>query len=169
KNYLEHGYRESPYSFHSYPRFGTGDHELFILQNTKDTNPELYKTAKSKWLIVESEILNILALKKISQFNEWMRLVIKGRQLFLEERRLKYGPAFHTLLESFTSHKNSMPEPERKLLDKIHRFTYRIFKEDDIHRAVMKTALYRLANFKKGGAATLRKELKGFMLKECPD
>lgn len=167
--YLKDGDRHFPFSPNSLPRFGTGDHELFILGNIKEGDPEFHKRLNARWLALESEILKVMNTGRTPEFNKWMKLLIKGRQLFLEEARLKYGLPFHTILEKLLPIKDDLPDPERHLLDRIGKFKGRVFQEDDIHRAAMKTALYRLGNFQKGGAARLHKEAKGFLLKECPD
>lgn len=169
KNYIEEGYRHSPYSPHTLPRFRTNDHELFILANIKDSSPEFHKRVKAKWLAFESEILKILAIRKTSQFDIWMKLLLRSRQLFLEEKGLRYGLAFHAIIEKLLSNKDAMDEPEQGLLGRMEKFKGRVFQEDDIHRAAMKTALYQVGNFQKGGAATLHKEVKGFMLEKHPD
>lgn len=169
KNYIEDGHRHSPYSPHTLPRFGKSDHEIFILANIKDSSPEFHKRVKAKWLAFESEILEILAARKTSRFDIWMKLLLRGRQLFLEEKSLRYGLAFHAIFEKLLSSKDEMDETEQGLLGRMEKLKGRVFSEDDIRRAAMKTALYQLGNFQKGGAATLHKEVKGFMLEKHPD
>jgi len=166
--FLESG--DSYYSPHTMPRFNTGDHEIFILGNKKNADPEFRKKMNAKWLYFESKILQNISTGKTSEPDIWMRLLIKGRQLFLEETRLNYKLSFHTILEKLLSIKDDLSKPELRLLDRIERFISRVFNEVDIRRAILKTTLYRLGSFqKKGGAATLHKEVKGFLLNECPD
>lgn len=169
KAYLAHGYRKFTHVRRSFPRFGTGDHELFVLKNAKHSNADFHSQIKSRWLSIESDILAILASKKVTESNHWIRILFKGRHLFLEEKNLKYTISLNSLLASLMSHKDSMYDLECKVLDKIHKFRYFAFREDDINRAVMKTALYQLANFQIRGPATLHKEVKLFMFDMCPD
>jgi len=167
--YLEGGYGRLSAVPHLYPRFGTDDHELFILKKIKESSPQFHKRIKARWLTFEEELLKIMVSKKRTGPDLWTRLFIRGRQLFLEEGRLEYGLAFHGILGKLSTMEEPMSESERAFLERIERFKAWVFQEDDVRRAAMKTALYQLANFQKGGAATLHKEIKGFLLKEHPD
>ncbi len=164
--FLEDGYH---FTSQTETRFGTTDHEIFILKNKMDDNPDFRKKVSTKWINFESEILETITDENTLELDKWMRLLIKGRQLFLTESSLKYGLSFQSILKKLLSTKNDLSKTECMLLEKIEKFKSGIFSEGDINRAILKTTLYKVVNFKKGGTTSLHKEVKGFMLNQCQE
>jgi hypothetical protein len=171
-----------PTSNEGYKKFGTTNNERFVLDNLNRSSTEYYEQCKERWSELESELLGV-ALNNSNRRNLWVRLMVKGRELFIEKYKrrpyysgysvevspITYSMSASKLLEDLSSCSVNMSQPELSLLAKIGAFKQDVFSDTHIDRAVLKTQLYRVAHFSRKGSARFNDEFKRFIFLTCTD
>ena len=160
KTYLEGPYSRVPYT--------VADNELFILDKIKNEFPKRIKRYTLNWRKKEKRIISLLARYDLDSRSQWISLMIKGRQLFLDNR-VKYGKAFHVIIKKIGEADEFNNEVEYELYEEINKFKKKVFKPEIMKHSKLKSQLHLIAYFSERTKSGLKDEIKQHFLDEQPE
>lgn len=158
KPYLEKPHRKFP--------FTVRENEIYVLEKIISEHPTRYDRQSRHWRKIEKKILTQLS-GKIKARKLWTGLLIKGRELFLDDRA-EYGMAFHVIINKIEERKEKLVPTQLELLSEIQEFKQRVFKPDVMKHSRLKSQLGIVANFSERSRPYLEDETKQYFLREIP-
>jgi len=159
KSYLEGTYYRTPFTIR--------DNEIYILDRLQSEQLEKYTRYSARWKRIERKILTALpALKRIPR-NRWLKLIIKGQELFIDDRA-RYGLAFHNTVKDIEDLTERLNSEEIALLDEVKSFMRRAFPPQLMKHSRLKNKLYVIGNFNERTTPSLKREIKMHFLDKEP-
>jgi len=160
KSYLEGPYYRIP--------FTVRDNELYILEKLESEQPEKFRQYSTQWKTIERKILEVLPTVKRTPRNRWIKLVIKGQELFIDDRA-RYGLAFHKTVKNIEDKKERLCLEEIELLDEVKAFMRKAFPPQTMKHSRLKSKLYVIGNFNERTTPSLKEEIKMHFLDKEPE
>ena len=155
--YLKEGYVRQKYNIN--------DNEVFLLKKLRAIDPGKMSRYQDLWLNVETEILEILSEENVAEKNLWMSLLIKGRQLFLDDRA-KYGLSFHYIIGEMSEQEDKFTKSETDLFKRILNLKSKVFKKDAMKHNRLKSQLHVVAYLYDRTTPRFRDEIKRYFYRE---
>ena len=159
KSYLEGPYSDAPFTLRH--------NELYVLKKIKTEHPEQTRRYSVQWKKIEKKIIQRLPNGKHKIRNLWVKLVVKGQQLFLDDR-VRYRLAFHTIIKRIEDAKEKLGPYESELFAEIQKFKRRVFNLQVMMHSRLKSQLYLIAYFNERTTPSLKQEIKEHFLDKEP-
>ena len=160
KSYLEGPYHRRPYT--------VSDNEIYIIDKLKSDNPEKLRRYVALWQTIELKILRLLPSLKRSARSRWINVLMKGRELFIDDRA-SYGLAFHKTVDIIEKKMEGLNQDEIQLLAEVQAFKLKSFPPQTMKHSRLKSEFYVIGNFNERSTPSLTGDIKKYFLDQEPD
>jgi len=129
----------------------------------KESDITKYNNCISEWRTIQNLIIQLLNKKTSIQSELLTSIFIKGMELFVD-RDASYKQSFEALVEKLTKSAVIDNTPESILVSRIKIFKDHYFKIEHINYSLTKGQLYNVAELGGKGSASLKNNVKDYLL-----
>lgn len=160
KSFLEGRYHRIPFTIR--------DNEIYILDKLESEHPKKVDSYAARWQRIERKILKVLPSLKRSARSRWIKVIIKGQELFIDDKA-RYRLSFHKIVNNIEEKMERLSQEEIELLAEVQAFMRKPFPPQLMKHSRFKSEIYAVGDFNERTTPKLKDGIKMYFLDQEPE